>query len=1477
MTSFTKKSVATKALEKLVKQSKTKKDEDQEVVEYDPAKQAEGLKERIEGSGIDVEKKLDKRNFVEKALNLTPDQNFLFDIFEVINRPQQAIFGAIKSVQEGGDFFQGAWEGLSGDRQTSFSHILNETGLGDAESFGVDDVIGFIGDVFLDPIDLALIVAAPFTGGATAAITFADNVVDTANSAKKGLEAADSALKAARAAGNATDIAKAQKTYNKMVKAVDKTSKNISKMADLKKAANGVIDAQKSLEVANLAGKASEITSAKNLVKDTNKLYQEALKPLMVRKTPLEMAFRGTKRAITGTIKATDNVVVKVLDKIDGQRIANPQFMDQFAKASDYVKMADRYKDVRLKVKSIFDATATLPKDLVRALREGKGKAVRGQEEIMVLGEKAINDLKDISKKLNLSEDQAAKMVQDLFEEGYKPQSAFTELFLSPRGGVNEATRGQMVDFLNKYVVDEKGQRIFGEETVNALFKEHVDVDGLKRYFIDDTVGGSMVDEMDKIVTRQDKAKIALEEQVRKGRNSIRRAHRVDKTTYDLRDAPVRATQAQLDDIVTESTIITKATPENVEKYIKANNNGGTIVGGNIVEYPDGFTVARKDGKIFKTDEEALEYLRKNNIDTYGYYKDPADGTIFIDDDIVTVRSPEAAYWIGDKGKQRSFFDWKTRTVSELDETVSKYKLQLGGRKLMSTKASNDVVETIYKTVDKNLIDGVTGAGKKLDNENILELVTKQKERLRIKKRAKGLSPKNITKIDDQIASLDRVAKTVKESRKSLSSKVKPFLNPDRYYESALRKSAPAEYMEAVMERTIDAPRFYSEADKAYIQSIKDNYPELKQYTDSFQGTLNQMYDTMDETLGTDFGSMKNGRIIRHTLTQEAQEIIGVNKIFDMKMTNRFKGRVKDFQLREWKMSALEANKSFKETARYLIDNKLVSPEQTELLKKVDTVKMFESEITKSLSDFIVKGQQSGQNARVFDTIVSHSVFSNPDLVTPIYKGTSGKVTQTTVNKSEIVKKLEGMRKYIKDPTFVDETIKTLETLGTEMVAIDNNILDLIGRSTSKTETNMFYQMLRGVNNIFKKFSLLTPGFHLRNLTGNYTNVYLSGVKMGEYNNEIVNAINSVKKGRDVFKRATVEGIDALSSADKVIYNTYKDFIESGFYNVSYELFDLPDLVEKGFTGKKKLDKNIIGKFIEKNADYNNAADSMYRLALLEYAKKNPEIYIKRGLQTPTDLVRLVLFDPNDLSKTEQIYLKQLVPFYTFMKKNLVYQMQNLFEQPNKYNKVAKAVRSAWSAQGIDQDDVERYKTENFWIPAIKKKNGEYVAIKLNLPIGDLGEFLDNPLQKVLASTTPAIRAPFEIATNTQTYTGLPIEEFSGQRGYRIPEIGRQAEYALGQTGLLNPLSGIMDFVRTASGGQEFAPQNVLGSVFGRGSTDREQRNRGYKELEELRDMMKYYKQEGIKIKTLDEIRAEQALRSSRTSQILQQLSQIGR
>ena len=92
---------------------------------------------------------------------MTPKQNVLFDVFEIINRPQQMLFQGIKASQEGGRRkrpFRKGFGGVGDD--VNFKEIYTmQVWRIVKKSFGLDDVLGFAGDVLADPIDLALVVA----------------------------------------------------------------------------------------------------------------------------------------------------------------------------------------------------------------------------------------------------------------------------------------------------------------------------------------------------------------------------------------------------------------------------------------------------------------------------------------------------------------------------------------------------------------------------------------------------------------------------------------------------------------------------------------------------------------------------------------------------------------------------------------------------------------------------------------------------------------------------------------------------------------------------------------------------------------------------------------------------------------------------------------------------------------------------------------------------------------------------------------------------------------------------------------------------------------------------------------------------------------------------------------------------------------------------------------------------------------------
>ena len=76
-------------------------------------------------------------------------------------------------------------------------------------------------------------------------------------------------------------------------------------------------------------------------------------------------------------------------------------------------------------------------------------------------------------------------------------------------------------------------------------------------------------------------------------------------------------------------------------------------------------------------------------------------------------------------------------------------------------------------------------------------------------------------------------------------------------------------------------------------------------------------------------------------------------------------------------------------------------------------------------------------------------------------------------------------------------------------------------------------------------------------------------------------------------------------------------------------------------------------------------------------------------LQDAAAMVDKFLFDYSDLTDFEQNVMKRIVPFYTFMRKNLPMELAQMFSNPNKFTVVDKALTN------FEKMDEEGYIDEN--------------------------------------------------------------------------------------------------------------------------------------------------------------------------------------
>lgn len=159
-----------------------------------------------------------------------------------------------------------------------------------------------------------------------------------------------------------------------------------------------------------------------------------------------------------------------------------------------------------------------------------------------------------------------------------------------------------------------------------------------------------------------------------------------------------------------------------------------------------------------------------------------------------------------------------------------------------------------------------------------------------------------------------------------------------------------------------------------------------------------------------------------------------------------------------------------------------------------------------------------------------------------------------------------------------------------------------------------------------------------------------------------------------------------------------------------------------------------------------------------------------KGYMESADNTNKFLFDYFDLTETEQKVFKRIIPFYTWMRKNIPLQFNQLFENPS----VAKqfgAAKANIESNVAPEDKVDPAYKNQFaqdWIQVPFKSQpdtkGKSTPQFLNpsMPIQDLGKFGTDPIQAIkslISSSSPLIKAPVELMANKNMYFDSPISQ----------------------------------------------------------------------------------------------------------------------
>lgn len=472
---------------------------------------------------------------------------------------------------------------------------------------------------------------------------------------------------------------------------------------------------------------------------------------------------------------------------------------------------------------------------------------------------------------------------------------------------------------------------------------------------------------------------------------------------------------------------------------------------------------------------------------------------------------------------------------------------------------------------------------------------------------------------------------------------------------------------------------------------------------------------------------------------------------------------------------------------------------------------------------------------------------------------------------------------------FKDTFKKIYENLPDEM---QKNFKQLLGAANAGGEVvamhRSAYNMLQNIEKAFvevegwkklydnmlavwKGLNLATPGFHLRNLAGNGTQMYLAGMRT----DEIVRYSTKSLARRFEYKRLknliAEKGQEILSPENLRFLDEVDEFFRTGGSMSRKTLRDVEDVKRFVDELKRSKGKSGIGAFYEKVVDFNftlaEDLDDWNRYATYLWAMDKYKDPVKAF-----NTVNETLFDYTHLTPFEKDVMKRVIPFYTFMKNNIVFQLNNVGKNPQQYAKLLRSYKYfSEDIADIKPEDMPEYMSGNMWLPiptGVDSSDKETLTfLKLNLPASDFFEFIENPLSKGVQSLTFPVKMAWEFGTNRDVFSGAPITEFAGQKDAMAAGEGvlsgirtESGDFSLtrdpaiikltNELGLRNPrklLTAMLDVLDAAAGKQ--IGKDLVTDLFERSGITTTKRLEDinvsalYQRLEYLRNLKKLYEQ----------------------------------
>ena len=327
-----------------------------------------------------------------------------------------------------------------------------------------------------------------------------------------------------------------------------------------------------------------------------------------------------------------------------------------------------------------------------------------------------------------------------------------------------------------------------------------------------------------------------------------------------------------------------------------------------------------------------------------------------------------------------------------------------------------------------------------------------------------------------------------------------------------------------------------------------------------------------------------------------------------------------------------------------------------------------------------------------------------------------------------------------------------------------------------------FWKAWDGVQTWLKAGMIATPGFVQRNIMGAFFNAWLDGVNL----NEILKSMSITSR---VAKHASSKRMSFYDAAKQLAKTNddmvdYVELLEVGVRGGG-QAVSAVDL-EYGLRRARNMELLLGGR-----GRVTERGGRRTRVVLAPWSPRfAPYAAVRRVNSWAEDMIRIGVgmdtmrhggnidqalnriaktqFDYDELTSFERTWMRRFIPFYTWTRKNVPYQLQQLGKNPAKYNRLLAAKRNLeLGTEG--EGTVPDYYLEPFGIRMPFKYKGAQVYSAPDFPFQDLFRYdpfregaggWKETMAQGLGMTSPIIKTPLEVVFGKQIFTGIP---FSGR------------------------------------------------------------------------------------------------------------------